>query len=127
MKVEPLIVVKDVPASSAFYQSILLCESGHGGNEYEMLILDGNLILQLHARDVHDHPGMYEKDTAVGNGVLLWFRTGEFESAVKRVIEFSPEIVVEPHINPNAQQKEIWFKDLDGYMLVISSHIGDAK
>jgi catechol-2,3-dioxygenase len=127
MKVEPLIVVKDVQASSEFYQNILLCESGHGGDEYEMLISDGNLILQLHEQDADEHPGMYEKNTAVGNGVLLWFRTNEFESAVKRVIEFSPEIVAEPHINPNAHQNEIWFKDLDGYMIVISNNFGDAK
>jgi hypothetical protein len=38
MKVEPL----DVQVSSEFYQNILLCESGHGGDEYEMLISDGN-------------------------------------------------------------------------------------
>ncbi len=96
MKVEPLIVVKDVQASSEFYQNILLCKSGHGGDEYEMLISDGNLILQLHAQDAHEHPGMYEKNTAVGNGVLLWFRTNKFEDAVKRVIQFSPEIMILP-------------------------------
>ncbi len=112
MKAEPLIVVKNVQASSEFYQKILLCESGHGGDEYEMLMSDGSLILQLHAQDAHEHPGMYKKNIAVGNGVLLWFRTNEFESAVERVIEFSPEIVTGSHINHNAQQNEIWFKDL---------------
>lgn len=75
MKIEPLIVVKNVQASSQFYQKILKCESAHGGDEYEMLTSDGDLILQLHAQDAHDHPGMYEKNTAVGNGILLWFPT----------------------------------------------------
>ena len=41
MKAEPLIVVKNVQASSEFYQKILLCESGHGGDEYEVLMSDG--------------------------------------------------------------------------------------
>lgn len=47
------------------------------------------------------------KDTVVGNGILLWFRTDEFEDAVERVRKFSPKTVAEPHINPNAQQHEI--------------------
>ena len=126
MKIEPLIVVNDVQLSSKFYQNILLCESAHGGDEYEMLAFDGRLVLQLHSKDVHDHEGLYDKNTSVGNGVCLWFRTDDFESAVERVHQFSPQIIADSHVNPNAQQNEIWFKDLDGYLVVISNHFGDA-
>lgn len=127
MKIEPLIVVNSVQLSSHFYQQVLLCQSAHGGDEYEMLTSNGNLILQLHSKDVHDHSGLYDKSTSVGNGVCLWFRTSDFENAVERVHKFSPEIVAESHVNPNAKQNEIWFRDLDGYLIVISNNYGDAN
>lgn len=127
MKIEPLIVVENVAESSRFYQNILECDSGHGGDEYEMLVKDGELLLQLHAQDAHDHPGMYTGHMPVGNGVLLWFRTSEFDRAVERVKRFSPEIVADVHVNPNAQQHEIWFKDPNGYVIVFSDNFGDAR
>lgn len=127
MQIQPLIVVSDVVKSSSFYQQVLLCESGHGGEEYEMLFSNGELILQLHARDTHDHPGMFENDVKVGNGVILWFRTSEFERAVERIREMEITIVTEPHINPNANQYEIWFRDLDNYLVVVSGNIGEAN
>jgi catechol 2,3-dioxygenase-like lactoylglutathione lyase family enzyme len=127
MKIEPLIVVKDVELSSRFYQKLLLCESGHGGSEYEVLIFENSLLLQLHKRDEHEHPGMYNSQFPVGNGMILWFRTDDFESAVERVRNLNAEIVSEPHVNPNARQNEIWFRDLDGYLIVISNNFNDAK
>src|ERR1700744_3080272 len=45
----PLISVADVPASSRFYQQILGADSGHGGDEYERVLGDGDLGLQLRA------------------------------------------------------------------------------
>ena len=52
---QPLIVVRDVPASSRFYAQILDAESAHGGEEYDQLVSNGELILQLHHIDVEDH------------------------------------------------------------------------
>jgi hypothetical protein len=49
MRVQPLIAVRDAAATSRWYQTLLRCESGHGGSEYEWLVKDGELILQLHA------------------------------------------------------------------------------
>ncbi len=127
MKIEPLIVVKDVEASSKFYQELLQCQSGHGGNEYEMLMKDGRLILQLHHQDAHEHPGMWTEGISPGNGVVLWFRTDNFEEAMDRIHKMKAKIVEGPLVNPNALQNEIWLKDLDGYMVVISDNFGDAK
>lgn len=127
MKVEPLIAVRDVEASSLFYQHLLGCESAHGGNEYEMLTHKGKLLLQLHCRNAPEHPGMCDAEIPVGNGMILWFRTDDFEASVSKVQQLAPEIVAEPHVNPDAQQHEIWFRDLDGYLVVISDNIGDAK
>src|SRR5262245_38244190 len=56
MRPQPLIAVRDVEASSAWYQRLLGCESGHGGAEYERLVARGELIMQLHNWEVeHDH------------------------------------------------------------------------
>ena len=127
MKIEPLIVVKDVLLSSRFYQSTLGLESAHGGDEYEMLMADGKLVLQLHHRDAHEHAGMWEPNIRAGNGVVLWFRTNDFEGVVTKIREANAEIVAEPHVNPNAQQHEIWLRDPDGYLVVVSDNFGDAN
>jgi len=127
MKVEPLIVVNNVEKSSEFYQQLLGCESAHGGDEYEMLTLDGKLVLQLHHKDAHEHPGMWVEGVKPGNGVILWFRTETFDEHAEKAKKLSPAIVRKPHVNQNAMQYEIWFRDPDGYLVVISSHMGDAQ
>ena len=38
MQPQPLIAVRDVPASSRWYQQLLGCASGHGGREFEQLV-----------------------------------------------------------------------------------------
>lgn len=126
MKIEPLIVVSDVQKSSLFYQSALGLVSAHGGDEYEMLTYGGSLVLQLHKQDVHEHPAMWQEGAPNGDGVILWFRTTDFDAAVISIRNSKAQIVAEPHINPNAKQHEIWFRDLDGYLVVVSDHFGDA-
>lgn len=44
MQLAPLICVHDVEASSRWYQRLLSCSSGHGGDEYERLTFDGRLV-----------------------------------------------------------------------------------
>lgn len=126
MHPQPLIAVRDVELSSRWYQKLLACESGHGGPEYEQLVCDGRLILQLHHWDAHEHP--YIGDSALtpyGNGVLLWFQTDEFGAAVERARALSAEILEEPHINRNANHLECWLRDPDGYVVVLAGAYGD--
>ena len=75
MRLQPLICVHDVEASSRWYQRLLGCQSGHGGPDYERLVSDGNLILQLHNWQVEHHhrPLGDPKLRPYGNGNLLWF------------------------------------------------------
>jgi len=58
MRARPLIAVRDVEASSRRYQRLLGGESGHGGAEYERLMRDGELLLQLHAWNAHENPNL---------------------------------------------------------------------
>ncbi len=57
MRPQPLIAVTDVEASSRWYQRLLGCRSAHGGAEYERLVSNGALILQLHSFEVEHHHG----------------------------------------------------------------------
>jgi catechol 2,3-dioxygenase-like lactoylglutathione lyase family enzyme len=128
MQPQPLIAVRDVEASSRWYQRQLGCKSGHGGTQYEQLVDEsGRLILQLHAWDAHHHPHMGDPTVKPhGNGVLLWFQIGDFDAAVARVRALSTEILEGPMVNPNANHREIWLRDPDGYVVVLASAYGDV-
>jgi catechol 2,3-dioxygenase-like lactoylglutathione lyase family enzyme len=116
-----MVVVRDVPASSRFYQQVLGAESGHGGNEYEQIVRDGEILVQLHDIDVEDHHGpLADPDQPLGNGVLLWFEVADFEAAVEHVRATGAPVVTDVHTNPNARQQEIWVRDPDGYLVVLA-------
>ncbi len=128
LRPQPLIAVRDIEASSRFYQCLLECESGHGGREYERLVSDGELVLQLHdASTAHHHGTIGDPALPYGNGVLLWFALEAFDAAVARVRELRAEIVHDPHVNPNARQRECWLRDPDGYTVVLAGPPGDLE
>lgn len=133
MRPQPLITVTDVEASSKWYQRVLDCQSAHGGAEYERLVSNGVLILQLHSRDVeHHHRLIGDPDAkAYGNGVLLWFETDDFDSAVAQAAEINAEVLKAPHRNPPSgdggpNHRECWLRDPDGYTVVLASPDGEA-
>jgi catechol 2,3-dioxygenase-like lactoylglutathione lyase family enzyme len=133
MRPQPLICVRDVEASSRWYQRLLGCQSAHGGAEYERLTARGNLILQLHNWEVEHHHGRIG-DPGVkpyGNGILLWFEIDDFDSAMVRAEELRAEIVMPRHRNPpdgsgGPNHWELWLRDLDGYTVVLASPDGSA-
>jgi predicted enzyme related to lactoylglutathione lyase len=85
------------------------------------------LVLQLHAWDEEDHPNLIDADAArPGHGVLLWFQVRDFDAAVKRARGLGAQIIEEPHVNPAPQHKEIWLRDPDGYVVVLSSPDGEC-
>jgi predicted enzyme related to lactoylglutathione lyase len=131
---QTMIAVRDVEASSHWYQQLLGLRSDHGGPEYERLLSDGTLVLQLHRRDVEHHHGLFvSPDVEVGNGVLLWFgEVAGFDDVVGRASRLNVPIVRAPHRNPPEGQgngpghREIWIKDPDGYTVVVASPDGEA-
>ena len=48
MHPQPLIAVEDVEKTSLWYQTMLGLSSGHGGKEYEQLMFNQHMVLQLH-------------------------------------------------------------------------------
>jgi catechol 2,3-dioxygenase-like lactoylglutathione lyase family enzyme len=134
MRPQPLIAVTDVEASSRWYQRLLGCQSAHGGAEYERLVSNGVLILQLHSFGVeHHHGAIGDPDgKPYGNGVLLWFEIDDFDAAVARVDELNAEIVLPRHRNPpdgdgGPNHWECWLRDPDGYTVVLASPDGSAS
>jgi len=43
-KIDPIIAVKDVEASSKWYQSVFDCRSMHGGKEFNILVSENDEI-----------------------------------------------------------------------------------
>jgi catechol 2,3-dioxygenase-like lactoylglutathione lyase family enzyme len=118
---QPMVVVRDVEASRRFYLAALGAESGHGGDEYEQVVRDGEIILQIHRIDVEDHHGpLADPDQPLGNGILLWFEVADFDASVEAVRATGATIVTDVHTNPNALQQEIWVRDPDGYLVVLA-------
>ena len=104
---------------------LLDCESAHAGPEYERLVADGALVLQLHNWGDPDL-------RPYGNGVLLWFEVDDFDAAVQRAGELGVEVVLGSHRNPpegepgGPAHREVWVRDLDGYTVVLASPDGEA-
>ena len=130
VQAQPLIAVRDVRASSRWYAELLgadpLPEHEHR-DLYDRIMVAGRSILQLHAWDEEDHPNLVNRDAAPpGHGVLLWFEVNDFDAAVERARRLQAEIILEPHVNPAPNHREIWLRDADGYVVVIASPDGEA-
>jgi catechol 2,3-dioxygenase-like lactoylglutathione lyase family enzyme len=130
VEAQPLIAVRDVRASGRWYAELLgadsLAEHPHR-DVYDRISCSGKMVLQLHAWDEEDHPNLVNPDAApVGHGVVLWFQVNDFDLAVERARALGAEIVLEPHINPAPNHREIWLRDRDGYIVVVASPDGEA-
>jgi catechol 2,3-dioxygenase-like lactoylglutathione lyase family enzyme len=131
VQAQPLIAVRNVRASSRWYAELLgadpLPEHRHR-DLYDRITSSGRLILQLHAWDEENHPNLVNANAAPrGHGVLLWFQVDDFDSAVERARALRTEIILEPHVNPAPQHREIWLRDPDGYVVVIAGPDGESR
>jgi catechol 2,3-dioxygenase-like lactoylglutathione lyase family enzyme len=127
MKSQTLIAVHDVEASSQWYQAVLGLKSGHGGPEYERLLAEEQLVLQLHRWDPNEHPYLGEARAAkAGDGVVLWFQVEDIEAAYARATSAAAEILESLKVNPNANHREFWLRDPDGYVVVVAGRWSDV-
>ncbi|WP_426565069.1 VOC family protein [Angustibacter sp. McL0619] len=131
---QTMLAVRDVEAASRWYQDLLGLVSDHGGPEYERLLSDGELVLQLHQVDVEHHHGLIsDAASPVGNGVLIWFgEVSDFDGVVDRAQTLGARVVRDVHRNPpegngnGPAHRELWIQDLDGYVVVVASPDGEA-
>lgn len=120
-KLEPIIAVKDVEASSKWYQSVFDCRSMHGGKEFDILVSeDDEVLLCLHKWGEHEHPTMANPTITSGNGLILYFRTEHLDMIRQNAVKSGCPIEKDIHLNPNSRKKEFSLKDPDGYYLTIT-------
>jgi hypothetical protein len=132
--VQPLIACRDVQASSRWHCELLGVESLAAGQPsdhdamYDRLLVNDQLLLQLHAWDVEEHPNLTNPDSArVGHGVLLWFEVEDFDEAAARAKALKAKILLKPHVNPNAGPSRNLDADPDGYGVVLASADGEVE
>ena len=120
-KIDPIIAVKDVEASSKWYQSVFDCRSMHGGKEFDILVSENDeILLCLHKWGEHKHPTMTNPTITPGNGLILYFRTENMNDIYQNALEAGCVIEQDIHLNPNSLKKEFSFRDPDGYFLTVT-------
>ena len=122
-RIWPIIGVRDVQASSQWYQSILGCANNHPSSTFDQIIdSDRTVLVCLHHWGEHEHPTLMRPDTAApGNGLLLFFRVDDFDAALRRARDLVRRFEQEPGINPNTETMEFSVRDPDGYYVTISA------
>jgi predicted enzyme related to lactoylglutathione lyase len=119
-----IIGVRDVPRSFRWYQSLFGQQPTSPGHPDfgQLLDSDGTVLLCLHEWGIEDHPSLMSPSAGPpGNGVLLFFRVDDFDTALDRARALVGQFEEEPHTNPNTGTKEFSVRDLDGYYVTISA------
>ena len=119
-----IIGVGDVPGSFRWYQSLFGQPEAPPAHPHfgQILDSDGTVLLCLHAWGAHEHPSLMSPgDATPGNGLLLFFRVDDFDTALQRARALVPRLEEEPHLNPNTGTREFSLRDPDGYYVTISA------
>ena len=82
---KPMINVKDVAKSRAFYRETLGFEGTREGDHYDQLVFKGEEVLQLHFFHAPEFSEMWDIDKPVGNGAIFWFHTDDFDASVVQI------------------------------------------
>jgi catechol 2,3-dioxygenase-like lactoylglutathione lyase family enzyme len=115
-KIDPIIAVKDVAASSKWYEAIFGCSPKHGGNEFAVLVYEKNeVLICLHQWHAHEHPTMNNPDITPGNGLILYFKTDNMNNIRQNVARAGWPVEEDVHLNTNSNKMEFSFRDPDGY------------
>jgi predicted enzyme related to lactoylglutathione lyase len=120
-KMDPIIAVQDVEASSRWYQSVFGCRSMHGGKEFDILVSeDDEVLICLHSWGAHEHPTMKDPAISRGNGLLLYIRTENMDEIRQNVAKMGCIMEEDIHVNANSMRREFSLRDPDGYYLTIT-------
>lgn len=120
-RIDPIIAVKDIEASSRWYQSVFNWRSKHGGKEFDILVSENDeILLCLHQWGEDEHPTMTNPAITPGNGLILYFRTENMHIIRQNVEKMGCPIVEDIHLNPNSTKMEFSLRDPDGYYLTIT-------
>jgi catechol 2,3-dioxygenase-like lactoylglutathione lyase family enzyme len=119
-----IIGVKDVALSFKWYQLLFGQPEAAPAHDYwgQICDADGTVLLCLHEWGSHDHPSLLSPDKVPpGNGLLLFFRVDDFDSALQRARTLVSRLDEEPNVNPATGTREFALRDPDGYYVMLSS------
>jgi catechol 2,3-dioxygenase-like lactoylglutathione lyase family enzyme len=119
-----IIGVADVARSCKWYQSLFGQPETAPDHDYfgQILDTDGTVLLCLHQWGAHEHPSLTSPDHAQpGNGLLLFFRVDDFDTALSRARALVTRLEEEPNWNPNTKTMEFALRDPDGYYVMVSA------
>jgi predicted enzyme related to lactoylglutathione lyase len=120
-KIDPIIAVKDVEASSKWYQLLFGCRSMHGGREFDILVSENyEVLICLHKWGKDEHPTLTNPGITPGNGLILYFRSENMNTIRQNVEKIGASIEEDIHLNPNSGKMEFSLRDPDGYYLTIT-------
>lgn len=116
-----MLFVRDVPASSRWYQDVFGARSGHGGDEYEMIEDDqGTLLFQLHHLEGDEHAvGALGEGDPRGGGVLVYVQVDDVQAVHRRATELGADVLSAPAYIDLATHTEFILRDRDGYTLAV--------
>ena len=121
-----MLFVPDVEATSTWYQSFLGAESAHGGSEFEMLMSDGRLFLQLHHAEPGHHDHEVSLEPPLGHGVVLVVYVADAAVAFAKAAQMGAEVVTDLHFNETANMHEFSVRDPNGYAVMVCQSMWDA-
>ena len=123
MNLDPIIAVKDVKTSSKWYQSVFGSRSKHGGDEFDILVLENDeVLLCLHKWNIDEHPTMIDPSISPGNGLILYLRTKKLTEIRNNAKKIATPFEEEIHINSNTRHREFSLRDPDGYYWTVSDY-----
>jgi catechol 2,3-dioxygenase-like lactoylglutathione lyase family enzyme len=119
-----IIGVRDVALSFRWYQSLFGQPLTSPAHDYfgQLCDSDGTVLLCLHEWGAHEHPTLTSPENGTaGNGLLLFFRVDDFDSALPRARALVTRLEEEPHVNPSTGTMEFALRDPDGYYVMVSA------
>jgi predicted enzyme related to lactoylglutathione lyase len=116
----PMIAVRDVRASGAWYSRLTSCEMDEVAEDFCRLTSGDRVLLLLHSWESEEH-GAWERGSndRNGNGFVLWLVVEAFDDVYARARGLGAHILVEPHVNAEDGVREFTLRDPDGYAVAI--------
>ena len=125
IELTPMIAVRDVERSSAWYQSLIGCTSDHGGAEFDRLMDGTRTLLLLHRSGAPEHTSLREPETGpTGSGLILWFQVDDLDAVWARAQALGARVVDPPQLSAEAAHREFSVADPDGYVVAVCAITG---
>jgi catechol 2,3-dioxygenase-like lactoylglutathione lyase family enzyme len=129
----PLIAVRDVPAASSWYQTLLGCESDMNQahphpQEYDRILDEtGILLLEIHSwggkpssEPIDFYLDKRPGEVPPGDGIIIGFTVEDFDETVERARGVGAEFLCEVADYPDGSRR-VLVRDENGYVVQLRS------